>query len=105
MLPELPAEGLVRLFHALVLVTVRRIAMVLALAVGGVAVLLVEGLGLFTGMALAGNRGKEESGGGSGEEGGRFHAGADVAHRRAMASQGAFLFESCGAGRSPRPTS
>lgn len=56
------------------------------LAVGCVAVLLVKSLGFIPRMTLAGNRGKEKSGGSSGEEGGQFHAAPGVADQPGMAS-------------------
>ena len=79
MLSQLPAEGSVSLFFAVVLGLVLFRAGVFSAVLGTVfrvAVLFVQGLGLFPGMAFAGNRGKEQSGGSGSEERGQFHPAA-----------------------------
>ena len=82
MLSQLPAEGSVSLFLAVLLGTVRLLAvfatlmLVAVFGVGVGTVLLMKCLGFFPRMTLARDRGKEKSGGSSGEEGGQFHAGA-----------------------------
>lgn len=97
MLSQLPEKGSVSLllgvlhFAILFGVAVTFFGVMLVIAMGRVlamgTVLLMQGLGFFPRMTLAGNRGKEESGGSSGEEGGQFHAGPDVADRPGMASE------------------
>ena len=92
MLPQLPAEGSVSLFFAVLFGTVGFVAffafgLVLFSAVmAAVGVFFIESLGLFPRMTLAGNRGKEESGGSGSEKSGQFHPGPDVADRPPMAS-------------------
>ncbi len=75
MLSQLPAEDSVSLFFGVVLGAVLFRAGVFS-TVFRVAVLLVQGLGLFPRMAFAGNRGKEQSGGSGSEERGQFHPAA-----------------------------
>ena len=92
MFPQLPEEGLVSLFDGMLVAMLLRVAVLtflvfaVAITVAVRAVLLVQGLGFFPRMTLAGNRGKEKSGGCSGEEGGQFHDGPDVADQPGMAS-------------------
>lgn len=54
--------------------------------VAAMTVFFMKSLGLFPRMTLAGNRGKEESGGSGSEKSGQFHPGPDVADRPPMAS-------------------
>ena len=93
MFSQLREKGLVSLLDRVLVAVLPGMAVLpvlvlrVAVAVAVTAVLLMQRLGFFPRMTLAGNRGKEESGGSSGEEGGQFHAGPDVADRPGMASE------------------
>lgn len=106
MFPELPAEGSVSLLFAMGFVAVCGVFTVSGVAVGRVGTVgLVQGLGVFPLVALAGDGAEKESGGG-GEERGRFHPAAgcsgspaDGKRRKRRADQGPSHFAIADAAR------